>query len=171
MISLVLGGQSSGKSDHALTLLDDAPGRGALLVTGLARDDDFRRRIQDHKRGRAAALPVVEAREELPRVLSGLLTAYDAVCVDALDFWVYSCMTLGRLDPSLDELVSALGPAAGRDATKNVILVSQEAGLCPVAGDAETRAFIRAVGRCNRRLAEAADRVWLVAAGLPLALK
>ena len=171
MISLVLGGQSSGKSDYALKLLADMPGRGALLVTGLAWDDDFRRRIQDHKRDRAAALPVVEAREELPRVLAGLLAEYDAVCVDALDFWVYSCMTLGGLSASLDELVAALGPAAGQEAAKSVILVSQEAGLCPVAGDAQTRAFIQAVGRCNRRLAEAADRVWLVAAGLPLALK
>ncbi len=171
MISLVLGGQSSGKSDHALTLLAAAPGNAALLVTGLARDEDFRRRIMDHKRDRAAALPVLEAREDLPRALAGLLAGHDAVCVDALDFWVYSCMMLGEVEERLEELVRTLAPAAGPKAGKNVILVSQEAGLCPVAGDAQTRAFIRAAGRCNRRLAETADRVWLVAAGLPLALK
>ncbi len=171
MIALVLGGQSSGKSDFALELLDKAPGKAALLVSGLAHDQDFRRRIMDHKRDRSAALPVVEAREELPRALAELLAGHDAVCVDALDFWVYSCMMLGEVDAPLGELVLALAPAAGMGAEKTVIIVSQEAGLCPVAGDAETRAFIRAAGRCNRRLAALADSVWLVAAGLPLALK
>lgn len=170
MITLVLGGQSSGKSDFALDLLDAAPGRGALLVSGLAHDEGFRRRIMDHKRDRSAALPVFEAREELPRVLAGLMRDYDAVCVDALDFWVYSCMMLG-IDGPLRELALAVSPASGGDAGRSVILVSQEAGLCPVAGDAETRVFIRETGRCNRRLAALADKVWLVAAGLPLTLK
>ncbi|EPR43724.1 cobalbumin biosynthesis protein [Desulfovibrio sp. X2] len=167
MVTLVLGGQSSGKSDFALSLLDAAPGRRVMVATGLAADQDFRARIMAHKRGREAALPVVEARADLPAVLGGLLPDHDAVLVDALDFWLYSCMMQGEEEARLSELEQVLGAAGG----KVVVLVSQEAGLCPVAGDAATRAFIRAQGTCNKRLAALADAVWLVAAGLPLQLK
>ncbi|WP_272913359.1 bifunctional adenosylcobinamide kinase/adenosylcobinamide-phosphate guanylyltransferase [Desulfohalovibrio reitneri] len=93
MITLVLGGQASGKSDHALDLLESAPGPRAVVATGLARDNSFRRRILDHKRSRDPGLPVIEASgADLPEAVSRALADHAAVLVEGLDFWVYSCI-------------------------------------------------------------------------------
>lgn len=169
MIALVLGGQSSGKSDHALAMLASAPAPRTLLVTGRAEDPDFARRIKAHKQDRDAALPVIEARENLSEELTRLGAAKNSVLVDSLDFWLFSCIMSDTLQAQADALCEALGGFAGPGAS--VVLVSQEAGLCPVAGDKATRAFVRELGAMNRRLAALADEAWLVAAGLPLKLK
>lgn len=52
-----------------------------------------------------------------------------------------------------------------------VVLVGNEIGLGVIPMGREVRAFVDALGSLNQRVAEACQRVTLVAAGLPLTLK
>ena len=63
-------------------------------------------------------------------------------------------------------LISALENARGQ-----TVVVTNEVGLGIVPENALARRFRDAQGRLNARVAEVADRVVLIAAGLPLILK
>lgn len=52
-----------------------------------------------------------------------------------------------------------------------LVLVGNEIGLGVIPLGRETRAFVDALGRLNQDVAQACERVTLMAAGLPLTLK
>jgi adenosylcobinamide kinase/adenosylcobinamide-phosphate guanylyltransferase len=89
------------------------------------------------------------------------------VLVDCLTLWLSNLMGAGAdLDEATDELVQALEGYAAP-----VVFVSNEVGLGIVPDTPLGRAFRDAQGRLNMRMAERADRVILMAAGLPLIMK
>ncbi|MGE4551687.1 MAG: bifunctional adenosylcobinamide kinase/adenosylcobinamide-phosphate guanylyltransferase [Desulfovibrionaceae bacterium] len=167
MITLILGGNKSGKSARALDLVAAAPGPACLVVTGRALDMDFREQILEHKRTRERSLPVLESGPHLPHTLQTATTAFRTVLVDGLDFWLYSVMDQGDPEGNTAELVRALDVWTGPD----LFLVSLETGLGPLPSDPAHIRFVQRLGRLNQALARAADRVELVAAGLALQLK
>jgi adenosylcobinamide kinase/adenosylcobinamide-phosphate guanylyltransferase len=73
---------------------------------------------------------------------------------------------LGEWEEEIDKLLAALPNLPGR-----ILLVSNEVGWGIVPENALARRFRDEQGRLNQRVAELADRVTLVAAGLPLPLK
>lgn len=171
-VTLVLGGARSGKSAHAEGLIE-AAGGGVYLATaggleaGLAADPDMAARVARHRARRGPGWETVEEPLELARALPRAARAGRPVLVDCVTVWLANVMQAGR-DPgsAVDGLVKALPGLAAP-----VVFVSNEVGLGGVAMDALARAFQDAQGDANRRLAAAADRVVLVAAGLLLTLK
>jgi adenosylcobinamide kinase/adenosylcobinamide-phosphate guanylyltransferase len=168
-VTLVLGGARSGKSRFAESL---AVATGAPLVyvaTAQAFDDDeMRARIARHQEDRAAAgWRTVEAPIALAPVLADEAAAGRAVLIDCLTLWLTNVM-LADLDVEheTDGLLAALSAAQGP-----VLMVSNEVGYGIVPENALARAFRDHQGRLNQRVAAIADRVTLVAAGLPLDLK
>ena len=166
MITLILGGNKSGKSDYALSRLAAAPGPSLFVATGKARDASFREQIMKHRRERAADLPVLEVGPGLPASLGQAKEVYKSILVDSLDFWLFACREAGREDAAGD-LLRRLERWSGPD----LYLVSCEIGLGPLPATSESRAFIRELGSLNTAVARIADEAVLVAAGLPLTLK
>lgn len=167
MISLILGGNKSGKSAFALERLAGAPGPRLLLPTGKALDMDFRAQIMDHKRERTAGLTVREVGTDLPQTLDQATTDIGSALVDSLDYWLFSCIDGHVHEERIAELMTVLSAWTGPE----LFLVSCEVGLGPLGADASTRRFVRALGALNQAVARLADRVWLVTAGLPITLK
>ncbi len=167
MITFVIGGNKSGKSDFAMRLLEAAPGPALFLATGKARDLSFRDQIASHRERRDPALPVVEVGWDLPRALLEAKDEYKTMLVDSLDFWLYVCSQEGRDHELVEALLSVLRHC--RD--QHIILVSCEIGFSPLPGSSEARAFLKKLGRLNQAVAALADEAHLVVAGLPLALK
>ncbi|WPB58556.1 bifunctional adenosylcobinamide kinase/adenosylcobinamide-phosphate guanylyltransferase [Xylophilus sp. GOD-11R] len=173
---LVLGGQRSGKSRRAEMLavawLSRAPSHRAIfVVTAEPGDEEMRTRIERHRADRAERLPGA-ATVEAPRALAQAVALHS----DAATLLVVDCLTLwlanlhGLDDAALAGEADALGEAVAL-APGPVVLVSNEIGLGVVPMGREVRAYVDALGRLNQRLAAVCERVTLVAAGLPLALK
>lgn len=165
-ISLVLGGARSGKSTYAEALMP-AQGRLVYLATAEAGDDEMAARIAVHRARRGARWSTVEA----PRDLAAALAACDGpdchILVDCVTLWLSNLMLAERdVEMEVDGLVGALARTRG-----TIVLVANEVGFGIVPDNAMARRFRDLAGRTNQRLAAAADRVVLVAAGLPLLLK
>ena len=167
MITLVLGGNKSGKSDFALDLLANGAGPGLFIATGKARDLDFRAQIRAHRLGRAPGLEVMEISEDLPQALQKAKLTFPTVLVDSLDYWLFACREAGCEPDKIKEFLAVLDDWKATD----LILVSCETGLGPLPAGSAVRAFVRSLGALNQSVAVRADRAYLVAAGLPLTLK
>lgn len=159
MITLLLGGARSGKSDVAQHLLagEDAV---TVVVTGTATDADMAARIAAHRARRPAGWATVEAGAGLPTALAGV---EGAALVDALGTWVAA---FPDLDPPIDDLVTALAARRGR-----TVVVSEEVGLGVHPESEVGRRFRDVLGTLNQRVAEVADDVHLVVAGRLLRLE
>ncbi len=167
MITLVLGGNKSGKSDFALGLAEENGSPTLFVATGKARDLDFREQINRHRVNRGPDIEVTEISQGLPQTLQQVKLQFPSLIVDSLDYWLFSCREAGQEADKIQEFLDVLDGWNGPD----LILVSCETGLGPLPAGSEVRAFVRSLGALNQRIAAIADRVFLVAAGLPLTLK
>lgn len=167
MITLILGGNKSGKSDFALDLLAKSANPGLFIATGKAKDLDFREQIRQHRQSRGPDLEVMEVCEDLPQALKKAKLNFPSVLVDSLDYWIFACREAGCEQEKVKEFMEVLDDWNDTD----LILVSCEAGLGPLPGGRGVRAFIRSLGALNQGAAKAADQAFLIAAGFPLTLK
>ena len=150
MITLVLGGVRSGKSEVAERLAGAGP--VTYLATGVVADDDFAARVARHRERRPAAWSTVEEPHAVPEALIRL---EGRVVLDALGTWVAN-----DCEADLDGLVTALTTRSG-----DTIVVSEEVGLGVHPVTELGRRFADTLGEVNRRVADVADRCLLVVAG------
>jgi adenosylcobinamide kinase / adenosylcobinamide-phosphate guanylyltransferase len=171
-VSLVLGGARSGKSTHAEklvsgTLFGAAPRPAVYIATAQAGDVEMATRIMAHRTRRGGTWTTIEEPLKLAEAIQGSVVRGEPVLVDCLTLWLSNLMHAGAdVDHTVDELVLAL-----EEITSPVVFVSNEVGLGIVPETPLGRAFRDAQGRLNMRMAERADRVILMTAGLPLTLK
>jgi adenosylcobinamide kinase/adenosylcobinamide-phosphate guanylyltransferase len=171
-VSLVLGGARSGKSTHAEklvagTLFGAAPRPAVYIATAEAGDVEMATRIMAHRTRRGGTWTTIEEPLKLGEAIQGCVARGEPVLVDCLTLWLSNLMHAGAdVDHTVDELVLALEEIA-----PPVVFVSNEVGLGIVPETPLGRAFRDAQGRLNMRIAERADRVILMTAGLPLILK
>jgi adenosyl cobinamide kinase/adenosyl cobinamide phosphate guanylyltransferase len=161
VITLVLGGTRSGKSEVAERLVAAAAGGAPVtyVATGRPVDDDMSERILAHRGRRPAAWVTLEVGPDLPNRLRSLT---GPALVDSLGTWVAS-------HEGLDPDAAALGAALiGRDG--DTVVVSEEVGLGVHPPTEVGRRFADALGALNRSVADIADRVLLVVAGRVLRL-
>jgi adenosylcobinamide kinase/adenosylcobinamide-phosphate guanylyltransferase len=164
-VVLVLGGARSGKSRFAESLLADRSGRRLYVATAEAGDEEMRRRILHHQTRRGEGWRTIEAPLDLATPIAG--AGEDAVLVDCLTLWLSNLMAAGR---GIDGATASLCQALER-ARAPVVLVSNETGLGIVPDNVLAREFRDRAGWLNQAIAAKADRVFFVAAGLPLTLK
>ena len=164
MITLVLGGASSGKSLVAEEIAGSC-GDVTYVATAVPApgDDDHVARIGAHRARRPSDWTTVEctAVSDLARRLRQI---GGAALVDSLGTWV-------TLQPEFDvvaETDDLLAALAERDAP--TVLVSEEVGLAVHPPSEAGRRYVDAVGVLNQRIAAVADRVLLVVAGCVLEL-
>jgi len=175
-VILVTGGSRSGKSAYAQQLAERLPGRRAFIATCPVLDDELHRRVEKHKEARRAARwDTIEETIELARALSDA-TDHQVLLVDCLTLWVNNLLYEaerhgGELSESDVEAHCARLLDACRQREGTIIFVTNEVGWGIVPDNALARRFRDLAGRCNQRIAAAADEVVLVVCGIPLQLK
>jgi adenosylcobinamide kinase/adenosylcobinamide-phosphate guanylyltransferase len=166
-IHLILGGARSGKSRFAENRINHAGG-GIYIATGRAWDEEMANRIELHKSSRGEIWQTIEE----PLDLFGVLSACNRdgskpVLVDCLTLWLTNLMLEDRdIEAEFDRLCDLLP-----ELDIPVLLVSNEVGFGIVPENAMARSFRDHAGRLHQRIAELADQVTLVVAGIPMSVK
>ncbi len=164
-LTLVLGGARSGKSRYAESLIAAWPPPWSYVATAEVGDSEMAARIEAHRARRSPDWRTIEA----PRDLVAAIATCGAkpVLIDCLTLWL-SNLLLADLDTQreIERLDNRLAAAVAP-----IVLVANEVGSGIVPDHLLGRRFRDWQGILNQRMASRADRVVLMVAGLPLALK
>lgn len=169
MLELILGGARSGKSRLAERLAADSDLAVTYIATSQALDGEMAARIVHHRQRRPAHWTLVEEPLQLARVLREQAGAQRCLLVDCLTLWLTNLLMLedpARLAEERDAFLECLGELPGR-----VILVSNETGLGVVPLGELTRRYVDEAGWLHQAVADQAERVTFMVAGLPMTLK
>ncbi|PZN93513.1 MAG: bifunctional adenosylcobinamide kinase/adenosylcobinamide-phosphate guanylyltransferase [Hyphomicrobiales bacterium] len=165
-LTLVLGGARSGKSRHAEALIEVLPPPWTYIATAQAWDDEMVARIAEHRARRSADWITLDAPLDLPEAIRTVPPGRP-VLVDCLTLWLTNLM-LAEHD------TAAAGAAlieACAQASRPIVLVSNEVGLGIVPDNALARRFRDEAGRLHQAVAARAGRVVFMVAGLPMQVK
>jgi adenosylcobinamide kinase/adenosylcobinamide-phosphate guanylyltransferase len=166
-LTLVLGGARSGKSRHAEQLALASGLAPVYLATAQPLDDEMARRIAVHQERRGSAWQTIEEPLDLARTLQDACAVERIVLVDCLTLWLTNLMVAGRaVEAECAQLLDALAGLSGP-----VVLVSNEVGQGITPDNAMARRFIDHAGWLHQGIAEQADAVVLMTAGLARRLK
>jgi len=169
MLELILGGARSGKSRFAERLAAESGLAVSYIATSQALDGEMTERIAHHRERRPAHWTLVEEPLQLARVLRAQAAAERCLLVDCLTLWLTNLLMLddpARLAEERDALLECLDGLPGR-----ILLVSNETGLGVVPLGELTRRYVDEAGWLHQAVAERAQRVTFMVAGLPMTLK
>jgi len=169
MLELILGGARSGKSRFAECLAAESGLAVAYIATSQALDGEMTERIAHHRERRPAHWTLVEEPLQLARVLREQAAANRCLLVDCLTLWLTNLLMLddaARLAEERNALLECLDGLPGR-----ILLVSNETGLGVVPLGELTRRYVDEAGWLHQAVAERAQRVTFMVAGLPMTLK
>lgn len=185
MRELIIGGARSGKSALAEKHAAESGLRVVYVATAdwssNAQDPEMVRRIAHHRARRPADWGLVEAPLQLAVALQTHAAKDVCLVVDCLTLWLSNLLFAGEaarqaeageaIDCSLLRRETAALLATLPSLPGWITLVSNEVGWGIVPMHPVSRCFADEQGRLNQRVAAVCERVTLVAAGLPLALK
>lgn len=175
--TLIIGGARSGKSTLAQEMALKAGGAVLFVATAEAGDEDMKKRIEMHRKLRPPQWVTLEASIHIGSQIKQNIGKTRTVIVDCITllinniFMQYDDKTDADLAEKevLAEIKELLDCIDRSDA--RFIIVTNEVGLGLVPADRVSRLYRDALGRANQVLAEYADEVYLLVAGIPVAVK
>ncbi len=169
MIDLILGGARSGKSRLAEQRAHASGQQVVYIATAQHLDGEMAERIQHHQSRRPHQWTTVEEPVALAQALQTLDAPNRLILVDCLTLWVSNLLCLDNGNHFAEHKAALLTCLPGLQS--DLILVSNETGRGIVPMGDLTRRFVDESGWLHQDLAQLADRVTLVVAGLPHQLK
>lgn len=169
MRELILGGVRSGKSRFAEQRAQASGLQVVYVATALIRDEEMRRRVAEHQARRPDSWLSVEAGQNLAEVLQREAAAQRCVLVDCLTLWLTQLLCDAgeqELRRESAALLEALPRLPGQ-----VILVGNETNMGVVPLGELSRRYCDEAGRLYQQIAASCERVTLMVAGIPLAVK
>jgi adenosylcobinamide kinase / adenosylcobinamide-phosphate guanylyltransferase len=179
-ITLLLGGARSGKSFFAQEAAKKAK-KVLFVATAEAGDEDMKRRIRIHKEERPAHWKTLEATSHIGGAIEKNRQDEELVIIDCITLLVtniicqidekeYDSCDEGGLEEKVYAEIKEL-QACLKKCSASFILVSNEVGLGIVPDNRISRIYRDLLGRANQMLAQSADEVYLMVAGIPLKIK
>jgi adenosylcobinamide kinase / adenosylcobinamide-phosphate guanylyltransferase len=166
-IIFITGGARSGKSSFALKEASGMPGRKAYVATAEALDEEMRKRIEGHRKQRGKEWETFEEPLAIAEVIRKIRGEYGTVILDCLTLWLSNIMHANLdIEAEIERLISTLPSHQ-----ISIFIVSNEVGMGIVPENEMARKFRDMAGTLNRRVAEVADEVYLVVAGITLKIK
>ena len=166
-LTLITGGQRSGKSAHAQNLALAASKKPVYLATSRIWDDEHKKRIERHKADRDERWENIE--EE--KYLSKHDFSQKTVLIDCITLWLTNFFFDNKsdIDNSLNEAKIEFEKLLNQDA--NFIVVTNEIGLGGMPENEIQRKFTDLQGWMNQHIAKMADEVYLMVSGIATKIK
>lgn len=169
-ITFVIGGARSGKSSHAELIAGQHDGKRIYIATAQPFDDEMRDRIARHKLARKGKFSdTIEEPVDLADALDRIPANSSVALVDCLTVWVGNLLHHRGLLDRYDEIDRFLGRLDAPSVP--LVIVSNEVGQGIVPGDPMSRHFRDHAGWLNQAVAQKADRVIWMVAGIPVVIK
>ena len=191
---LILGGARSGKSTFAERLATSSgrtAGSVAFIATATADDDEMRARIARHRASRPREWHTIEEPLDLAGAVRQGYKLADVLLLDCVTLWLGNMLTQesGQRESDdkekeelritsnlfderpLIQIEELLAVVQSAGPNKTLIVVTNEVGLGVVPAYALGRVYRDTLGYVNQRLAQAADRVYLMVAGMAVDIK
>ena len=181
MIHFVLGGARSGKSrfaeQQALDIAKKQKKQPVYIATASVIDTEMEHRISLHQSDRGDNWQLIECPLALAEQMT-ILERNNVYLLDCLTLWLNnqlyakdkatSTEQRQHLQAEIDKLTMRL-KALGSDT--DIVIVSNEIGLGVIPMGKSTRLYVDYCGWLNQAIAQVADKVSLVTAGIPLTIK
>jgi len=179
-IILLLGGARSGKSFFAQELAKKKD-RVLFVATAEAGDEDMRQRIEKHKQSRPSAWRTLETTTWVGDHIEAAFDKEALVIIDCITLLVsnifcryneteFASISDEALEKEVMTEIRELQECLV-NVSASFIIVSNEVGLGLVPDNRMGRLYRDILGRANQMLAQSADEVYFMAAGIPLRIK
>lgn len=199
-IRFIIGGARSGKSSLAEQYAKSSNLPVTYIATAQALDAEMQQRISQHQADRPEHWALIESPLLLANTIESAIanalaknTQGICILVDCLTLWLSNCLckpneNIGKTDDcnmdhtnlgywqneqqQLLALLASIQPqGSAKQASIEIILVSNEVGHSIVPMGELSRQFVDQAGWLHQAIANIADNVEFVMAGLPLTLK
>lgn len=171
---LVLGGARGGKSRFAQELAGNFSNKVLFVATGEPLDEEMQSRIEQHKQDRPSSWRTIETPVDIGRQVEKQIGDAEVVVIDCLTLLVSNLLgkstdylkaeKLAMVD--MNELIACMDRL-----DVNFIIVSNEVGFGIVPKTKAGRIYRDLLGKVNQLIAQHADVVYLMVAGIPVKLK
>ncbi|MCK4245146.1 MAG: bifunctional adenosylcobinamide kinase/adenosylcobinamide-phosphate guanylyltransferase [Candidatus Omnitrophica bacterium] len=170
-VIFITGGVRSGKSKFALKLARGFGKKVIFLATGLPKDKEMAERVKIHQENRPRDWKTIAEEKNILKVIRRIKESFcHLLIIDCLTLFISNLLLSdeaeGKILKEVREIVKLL-----RKAKYTTIIVSNEVGDGVVPNNELARRFRDLAGSANQIVAERADEVYFVVAGIPIKLK
>jgi len=152
-----------------------------FVATAEAGDEEMRQRIEEHQKSRPAAWSTLEVTTHVGSHILQKIGKAQTVIVDCITLLVnnifsqHSDLSDEQIDAPLieKEVMAEIGELIDciNQINASFIIVTNDVGLGLVPADRMSRLYRDLLGTANQILAQQADEVYLMVAGIPLPIK
>ncbi|ETR72403.1 MAG: adenosylcobinamide kinase [Candidatus Magnetoglobus multicellularis str. Araruama] len=167
-IQFILGGCRSGKSKYALNYANKhwhSP--KCFIATSEPLDNEMQSRITNHQKERGADWQTIECPIELSQVIQKESHQFSGMLIDCITLWINNLMCQKMKEPAIKKQIVLLLDAI-QHSDCPIIIVSNEVGLGIVPDNFMARLYRDLVGYANQQIANIADQVVFMVAGIPI---
>lgn len=166
-IIFIIGGARSGKSSFALKEASTIPGKKAYIATAEALDSEMKVRIERHKKDRGNNWDTYEEPLKIAEIFREIKDKYNVIVIDCLTLWLSNLIHSNKdIEGEIESFCHLLSTVHC-----SLFIVSNEVGMGIVPDNEMAREFRDMTGVLNQKIAETADEVYLVTAGIPVKIK
>ncbi|OGR51837.1 MAG: hypothetical protein A3I11_08005 [Elusimicrobia bacterium RIFCSPLOWO2_02_FULL_39_32] len=168
-IIFILGGAESGKSSFGVRFFKNFKGKVGFVATCVASDPEMKIKIKKHKNERPLNWITFES-AQTPFKVNFDHQQIDSLLIDSLTLWVSSLMLQNfKKEDVQNKCKEFLNEVKKK--FKQIVIVSDEVGQGIVPKNQNARLFRQILGAVNQEVAQTANKVFMITAGIPLLLK